>query len=442
MPHATPRTIGRYTVVRRLGEGGMGIVYLAQDTTIDRLVAVKLMRVGSEDQLHDRFAREARSLGRLNHPNVVTIFEVGEHESQPFMAMEYVAGETLASLIRGREPAPLADRLGWMDGVLAGVHCAHRAGIIHRDIKPTNVVIDGEGTAKVLDFGIARGPAINTHTLTQAGAVVGTISYMSPEQIGGKPVDHRTDVFSIGAVFYELLVGRQAFPGDIQSGVLHLILSSGPAEPLARARPDLDVGLIAIVNRCLERDRELRYPDLGETRRDLAAVRKRLGNARQPEAIIDLGDRQPMGQPTIKRPVLALGILSVGVGGLALAAVIAGASYYLTKPTPIVDERTLAVYQEGCEGGDAGGCAELGSIYETGRGVTRDEARAVLLYQRACDAAVIAACTSLGRMYMSGSGVGKDGVRAIALFRLACDRGHAPGCAKLDEALANARGVR
>jgi TPR repeat protein/predicted Ser/Thr protein kinase len=270
-PASGPASIGRYQVIRTLGEGGMGAVYLALDPAIDRQVALKLMRAGfNTGSLRERFAREARAVGRLHHPNIVTIFEFGEHQGEPFIAMEYVEGDTLSSLI-GRSDVSLSQLVGLMDGLCAGLHYAHRAGIIHRDIKPVNVMVDTEGIVKILDFGIARAAALSlTQAGTQPGTVLGTLNYMSPEQLSGKAIDQRTDIFAVGAVFYELLAGRQAFPGDIDSGILQLILLTGPT-PLAQLRPDLDPGLVAIVNRCLERDVERRYPDLGVMRKDLAA---------------------------------------------------------------------------------------------------------------------------------------------------------------------------
>jgi tetratricopeptide (TPR) repeat protein len=277
MSAAVPTSIGRYQIIRSLGEGGMGAVFLAEDPAIDRNVAIKLMRTGFDDaSLRERFAREAKSIGRLHHPNIVTIFDVGEHRGEPFIAMEYVEGQTLSHLIRHPESASILDRIGWIDGVCGGLSYAHRAGIIHRDIKPANIMVDADGVVKILDFGIARATSSSTtHAATQAGTVLGTLNYMSPEQLSGKGVDSRTDIFSAGAVFYELLSGRMAFPGDIQTGVLHLILTTGP-EPLSTVAPSLDAGLVAIVDRCLARDVALRYQDLGAARQDLAMLRRKL----------------------------------------------------------------------------------------------------------------------------------------------------------------------
>ena len=282
----------------------MGSVFLARDPAIDRHVAIKLMRTGFDDpSLRERFAREAKSIGRLHHTNIVTIFDVGEHQGEPFIAMEYVEGQTLSHLVRHPEIGSFDDRIGWIDGICAGLQYAHRAGIIHRDIKPANIMVDADGGVKILDFGIARGTTAGvTHAATQAGTILGTLNYMSPEQLSGRPVDHRTDIFSAGAVFYELFTGRMAFPGDIQSGVLHYILATGPVEPLAEACPTLDPGLVAVVNRCLARDLDQRYTDLGAARRDLTAARQRRESAEGATVVITPADRGAPDARPVRTP--------------------------------------------------------------------------------------------------------------------------------------------
>ena len=288
MSSDTPATIGRYQVLRALGQGGMGSVYLARDPAIKRNVAVKVMRTGLEDaSLRDRFVREATAIGSLRHPNIVTVFDVGEHAGEPFIAMEYIEGATLAQRIRHLD-ADMLTRIDWMDGVCAGLQHAHRAGIIHRDIKPANIIIDNDGGVKIVDFGIARGPTSGvTHAATQTGSILGTLNYMSPEQLAGRGVDKRSDIYSTGVVCYELFSGRMAFPGDIQSGILNMILVTGP-EPLAQIGPGLDADLVAIINRCLDREADRRFPDLGDARRELGAVRRRLeaGGAPAPTVVV------------------------------------------------------------------------------------------------------------------------------------------------------------
>jgi serine/threonine protein kinase len=234
MSTAPLTNIGRYQILNHIEAGGMGTVFLARDPAIDRLVAIKLLKEGFDNaELRDRFLREARSAGRLRHINIVTIFDVGEHEKQPFIAMEYVEGETMHALIKRSAPLSLGRKIQLMEELCAGLQYAHRAGIVHRDIKPKNVMLDADGVLKVLDFGIARmNDAAGGGIKTQAGMLMGTLNYMAPEQMMGLPdIDARADMFSAGAVFYELLVYRQAFAGGLESGILHKIINA-PPEPL------------------------------------------------------------------------------------------------------------------------------------------------------------------------------------------------------------------
>jgi serine/threonine protein kinase len=279
MAPGQPTTIGRYEVERLLGEGGMGAVYLARDPFIGRKLAIKLMKAGFEGgEAHERFVREARSIGRLRHPNIVTIFDVGEHEGGPFIAMEFVEGQSLRGLIREGKPDRLAEKVTIIQGMCAGLAYAHRTGIVHRDIKPENVMVEGDGSVKILDFGIARE---QTSTLTEIGAVMGTFNYMSPEQLAGRRVDHRADVFSVGAVAYELLSRRQAFPGTIHTGLFQRITIDEP-ESLLTHCPDLDRGLVNIVSRCLKKNPDERYADLDAVHRDLGEVKITLSRANAP----------------------------------------------------------------------------------------------------------------------------------------------------------------
>jgi tetratricopeptide (TPR) repeat protein len=268
-----PATIGRYKIVNRLARGGMGALFLAHDPAIDRMVAIKVMRESVDSpELRERFAREARAAGRLRHPNIVTIFDVGEDAGQPFIAMEYVPGETLEGIIQRRARLPLPRKLRLLEELCDGLAYAHKAGVVHRDIKPANLMLDSDGMLKILDFGIVR---FAQSGITQAGILVGTLAYMSPEQVAGKPVDYRSDIFAVGDVAYELLSGKQAFPGSLQDGIMNRILHVAP-KPLEELCPDLDPEIIRIVSRSLEKDPADRYQDLVRMRRDLARVRERL----------------------------------------------------------------------------------------------------------------------------------------------------------------------
>lgn len=267
-----PSLIGRYEIVSRIGQGGMGSLFLARDPLLDRQLAIKLLRDVDNDELRERFAREARSAARLKHLNIVTIFDVGEHDGQPFIAMEYIHGQTLAEMIRTGVALSLTRRLELIEELCAGLGYAHKAGIVHRDVKPANVMVDHEGVVKILDFGIAR---VAESGMTQAGMLIGTLNYMSPEQMLGKIVDGRSDIFAVGSVLYELLSGQQAFPGRLEHGVLAKILHL-PPEPLEKHCPGLDTEVLTIVSKALEKDPAQRYQELTIMRRDLTKARHRL----------------------------------------------------------------------------------------------------------------------------------------------------------------------
>jgi serine/threonine-protein kinase len=272
-----PTVIGRYLIARELAHGGMGSLYLARDPAIDRLVAIKLLREGFEDEsVRERFAREVRATGRLHHPNIVTIFDTGEHGNRPFIAMEYIAGETLASVIHRRAPVSIVEKLTILEEVCDALGCAHEAGIIHRDIKPANVMIeDATGTVKILDFGIAHAGETG---LTNAGEMVGTLNYMAPEQISGPMVDQRTDIYAVGVLAYELLSYQRAFAGSMQEGILIRLLHGAPPA-LESVVQDIDPELSEIVKRAMAKQPADRYADMEQLRRELGAVRARLADS-------------------------------------------------------------------------------------------------------------------------------------------------------------------
>ena len=251
----------------------MGSLYLALDPAIDRLVALKVLRVDSEE-MRTRFLREARSAGRLQHAHIVTVHDVGEHDGQPFIAMEYVRGETLAELIRRRAPLALAKKLLLLEQLCDGLDYAHKAGLVHRDIKPANLIVALEtGALKILDFGIARGAGDSS--LTEVGTMIGTPNYMSPEQASGGVVDYRSDIFSVGSVAYEVLSYCQAFPGKEWQVVLPAILEKSP-EPLTEIDKGLDPRLDVVVGTALARDPAARYPELAAFGRELRKIRREL----------------------------------------------------------------------------------------------------------------------------------------------------------------------
>jgi len=283
----TPSVIGRYEVDRQLGEGGMGVLYLARDPLLDRHVALKLLRVDSVD-LRRRFVREAQSAARLQHPNIVTVYDVGDHDGQLYIAMEYIDGDTLATLIRDNVPFSHIRKLDIIDEVAEGLGFAHQRGIIHRDIKPANLMMTRAGLVKVLDFGIAR-VAHKQSGEIDAPTLVGTPAYMAPEQLEGLvTADARSDIYAVGLVMYELFARRRAFSAPTTADVLQLVLEGRPT-PLTTLVPDIDAELARIVSRAMARNPEDRYPDLQAVRKDLARARRRAMQASSDEATIVVG---------------------------------------------------------------------------------------------------------------------------------------------------------
>jgi predicted Ser/Thr protein kinase len=280
---SSPPLIAKYHIVRRIGYGGMGAVYLGRDPDLDRPVAIKVLREPmADEELLQRFLREARATANLRHENLITIYEVGSHDQQPFIAMEYVDGTTLGELIKRRQALPLVQKLSFIEQICAGLHHAHRTGIVHRDIKPANVMVDAQGVIRILDFGIAR---IANSGMTSDGALIGTLNYMSPEQMLGRPVDFRSDIFSVGAVAYELLSFHQAFPGTLDDGLLHRLPQMAPS-PLASVCPGLPAGLEEIVLRALAKPPHERFGDLDEMRTAVRHLRGRVDPNLELETVV------------------------------------------------------------------------------------------------------------------------------------------------------------
>lgn len=266
--------VGRYEIQRKLGRGGMGAVYVAHDPVLGRMVAIKVF-AGDLDlpDARERFSREARAAAALSHPNIVTVYDFGEYDSQPFIVMEYVAGETLTSLIRRKPPVTLSEKLRWMEELCAGAGYAHQMQLVHRDIKPANLILDRSGRLKILDFGIARMLGLASNT----AVMIGTPGYMAPEQITGDPVDHRADQFAIGVVFYELLAYTEAFPGETLPMITHRILNEEPVA-LGQLAPDTPPELVTIIQRTLRKNAADRFPDSESLRGAIARVRRDTSN--------------------------------------------------------------------------------------------------------------------------------------------------------------------
>src|SRR6185436_18564329 len=253
---------GRYRILRKLGTGGMANVYLAEDEVLGRRVAIKILndRHAGDEQFVERFRREAKNAAGLSHPNTVSIYDRGEAEGTYYIAMEYLSGKSLKELILERGPAPVSVAVDYARQILAALRFAHRNGLVHRDIKPHNVLVDGEGHLKVTDFGIARAGASQ---MTEEGSIIGTAQYLSPEQARGTQVDQTSDLYSLGIVLYELLTGTLPYTGDTPVEIAMKHLSATP-EPVSAKRPDVPGSMDNVVLRALAKDPSQRYQNADE----------------------------------------------------------------------------------------------------------------------------------------------------------------------------------
>jgi len=285
---------GRYLISRKLGAGGMANVYLAEDQELGRRVAIKILddRHASDDQFVERFRREAQNAGGLSHPNIVSIYDRGEAGGSYYIAMEYVEGRTLKELIVARGPSPIGIGIDYTRQILSALRFAHRKGIVHRDIKPHNMIVDGDGRVKVMDFGIARA---GTSQMTEAGSIIGTAQYLSPEQARGAPVDQTSDLYSTGIVLYELLTGTVPFSGDTPVEIAMKHLSQTPDPPSAH-RPEIPRDLDYVVLRALGKDPSERYHSAEEMDSDLERIGRGVGvSAETAEAATSVLSRAEVG---------------------------------------------------------------------------------------------------------------------------------------------------
>jgi serine/threonine-protein kinase len=343
--------VGKYRILDLVGEGAMGVVYRGVDTVLNRTVALKVMSdaVARQQDLRDRFLREAQAAGSLQHPNVVTIYDFGEVDGHLYIAMEYVDGIDLERLLAAHEPLTIHQRLDIAIDVLNGLSYAHRHGIVHRDVKPANIRVTEEGRAKVMDFGVAY---LDSSSLTRTGMMMGTPSYMAPEQVVGGKITAATDIFAVGSVLYELLTGARPFEGNTLHNTLYKIVSEEPP-PIREMMPGLPTSLERIVRKALTKEPESRYQNALEMADDLAAVRAELDSEKQTTSTLSLRRSMETAMAARTRTRTRNRTVAAAIGLVVVGAVAASGLWLGTRDEAPPSEPTVALAEPESAGGDA-----------------------------------------------------------------------------------------